>query len=134
MSKSFKKFVSIITLSCLPIIASAQTAIVAVTSPVTVGSGGTLANVINLIIYYLNLALVLLMAAAVVIFVFYVIKYFIVSTDNRGEAGKYVMYSVIGFFVILTFWGLVNILQNTFGLQSYNQSQTWTSFQSIFPR
>ncbi len=133
MLKSLKQFISIVALSCLPVIASAQT-IVAVTEPVPVGPNGTLASVIKMVISYLNLALVLLMAAAVVIFVFYVIKYFIVSTDNRGEAGKYVMYSVIGFFVILTFWGLVNILQNTFGLQSYNQPQTWTSFQNIFPK
>lgn len=95
----------------------------------------TLATVITLIIRYLNMALFLLMAFAVVMFVWYVIKYFILPNENRKEAGMYVLYSVIGFFVILSFWGLVNILNNTFGLDNQdNRYQTWNSFTNIFPQ
>jgi hypothetical protein len=97
-------------------------------------AGKTLADIIDLIIYYLNIILVLFMGAAVVIFVYYVIKYFILPNENRSEAGSYVLYSVIGFFVILSFWGLVNVLQNTFGLQNENNKPaSWASFSNLFP-
>jgi hypothetical protein len=36
----------------------------------------------------------------------------------KKEAGLYVMWSVIGFFVMLSFWGLVNILMNSFKLDN----------------
>ncbi|MCX6719390.1 MAG: hypothetical protein NTZ38_03395 [Candidatus Taylorbacteria bacterium] len=79
---------------------------------------------------YLNQALLLLMGLAVLMFVWYVIQFFIKPSDkDRTEGSKYIMYSVIGFFVILSFWGIVNILQNTFGL-NYGRPNTWNE---IFP-
>ncbi len=105
----------------LPLVAAAQTK-------------KTLATVIDLIISYANRILVLMMGIAVVMFVYYVIKYFIRADADRTEAGTYVMWSLIGFFVILSMWGLVNILQNTFGLQNeLNRPSGWTSFTNIFP-
>lgn len=104
-------------------------------SPLSVfAAGPTLASLINLIIYYLNIFLVLMMGVAVVVFVYFIIKYFILPNADRSEAGSYVLYSVIGFFVILSFWGIVNILQNTFGLQNdRNRPASWASFSSLFP-
>jgi hypothetical protein len=101
---------------------------------VVFAKGPTLFDIITLIIKYLNVALVLFMGAAVVIFVYHVIKYFILPNADRSEAGSYVLYSVIGFFVILSFWGLVNVLQNTFGLQNENHKpSSWASFSNLFP-
>src|SRR5579872_559635 len=77
----------------------------------------TLSTLITKIVGYLNQALVLLMGVAIVFFVYHVIKYFVLPNENRKEAGAYVLYSVVGFFVILSIWGLVNILSNTFALQ-----------------
>lgn len=97
-------------------------------------TGMNLSDLVFLITDYLNMALVLLMAVAVVFFVYNVIKYFIITTEDHKGAGMYVMYSVIGFFVILSFWGLVNILQNTFQLQNdQNRPTSWASFSTIFP-
>lgn len=125
---SFLKKVSTVTGALLlPLVALAQ----GVTQAPPTSGGRTLASLIDLIAYYLNLVLGLMMAVAVVMFVFYVIKYFIMPNEDRKQAGSYVMYSVIGFFVILSFWGLVNIVQNTFGLQ--NQANNWQSVKSIFP-
>lgn len=67
---------------------------------------------------YLNSALVLMMSVAVVMFIFWVINYYIKPNDDRAKAGNYVLYSLIGFFVMLSVWGLVNILRRTFGFQS----------------
>jgi hypothetical protein len=44
------------------------------------------------------------------------------------------MYAVIGFFVVLSFWGIVNIVQNTFGLgNNYYAPRSWSSFGNLFP-
>ena len=88
------------------------------------------------IIPYVNDFIYLLMGVGVVMFVFYVVKYFIASGDStkRAEAGSYVMYSVIGFFIVLSFWGLVNILKNTFNLDNSSASGSWSQdFNNVFP-
>lgn len=101
---------------------------------ITFAAAGNLATLIAKIIGYANQILVLLMGAAVVMFVFYIIKYYIKADADRSAGGQYVMWSLIGFFVILSFWGLVNILQNTFGLQNdTNRPTGWNSFTNIFP-
>ncbi len=97
-------------------------------------AGQTLKDVIMYTIMpYVNIAIYVLMGVAMVMFVFYVIKYFIKPSDGaeRAEAGKYVMYSVIGFFVILSIWGLVSIVTHTFNLDS--SPQNLADFQNIFP-
>lgn len=98
-----------------------------------VGTPQTVGTVVNDIIYYLNLALYLLMAVAVVMFVFYVIKYFVMPNEDRKNAGLYVMYSVIGFFVIFSIWGLVNILNNTFGIGN-STAPSYQQINNLFPR
>lgn len=98
----------------------------------------TLKDLIVGIIGYLNDILFLLMGLAVVMFVWYIIQYFIRPNDSaegRKQAGLYVMYSLIGFFVILSFWGIVNILRGTFGGlgNSDNAPSSWTDFSGLFP-
>ncbi|MBU6231068.1 MAG: hypothetical protein KGI45_02330 [Patescibacteria group bacterium] len=94
----------------------------------------TLQDVIGLVAGYLNMILELLMGLAVVVFVWYVIKYFILKPDTkRSEAAQYVMWSVIGFFVILSVWGIVNIMTATFNLGS-NSPASWSGVQGLFPR
>jgi hypothetical protein len=113
------------------IISGAVIALPAVTFAAT---SGTLATLIKTIISYLNIILALMMAAAFVMFTYYVIKYFVMPNEDRKEGNTYVMYSVIGFFVILSFWGLVNIVQNSFGLgNQQNTPGSWASFTNIFP-
>ncbi|MDE2037963.1 MAG: hypothetical protein KGI69_01925 [Patescibacteria group bacterium] len=120
----------------LPLASYAQTTIpLGVTVAPSNTNPQTLADVIGVVIYYLNAALGLMMAFAVVMFVWYVIQYFIKADADRKAAGTYVLFSVIGFFVILSIWGLVNILGGTFGLSNQSNSyQTWQSFGGLFPR
>ena len=115
-------FVSSIALS-LPVLASATTTM-------------TLMSFIDtFVIPGLSKALVVIMAVAVVMFVYYVVKYFITTgAKSRAEAGLYILYSLLGFFIILSFWGLVYIVQNTFNLgNSGNTPQNWSSLSNIFP-
>ncbi len=70
---------------------------------------------------YIQIAIYLILSLAVLMFVYNVYKYFISGSDDvtaKKEAGLYVMWSVIGFFVMLSFWGLVNILMNSFKLDN----------------
>ena len=97
-------------------------------------SSKTLHDLVGTAAIYINDALDLLMGLAVVMFVWYVIQYFMrPSEKGRSEGGQYVMWSVIGFFVIFSLWGNVNILMSTFDLGE-NSAGTWTSFSNIFPQ
>lgn len=59
------------------------------------------------------------MALATVFFVYNVVQYFVIKTDaDRKEAGNYLMYSIIGFAVVLSFWGMVNVVIQTFSLDN----------------
>src|SRR5262245_9436848 len=109
----------------LPFVVSAQR------NPLSIGStdSGTkdLKYLIGVVISYFNIILALLMGLAVIAFVFYVIKYFILKPDMAKKEGNlYVMWSLIGFFVILSFWGLVNILVGTFDF-GQNNPGTWSN-------
>jgi len=101
---------------------------------VTFAETQTLRTLIITITGYMNDLLFLMMGLAIVMFTWYVIQYFIKPDAERTEGAKYVMYALIGFFVLLSFWGIVNILQNTFGLKNEdNRPSSWQSFTNLFP-
>ncbi|MGC9605582.1 MAG: pilin [Minisyncoccia bacterium] len=128
MKKKLIVFASVLPF-ILPTVVQAQTPVALNCDP------KTLCYVVSQVIAYLNLALSLLMAVAIVMFVWYVIKYYIRPNEERKQAGLYVMYSIIGFFVILSIWGIINILGSTFGLgNAGNQQKSWSSFVNLFPQ
>jgi hypothetical protein len=93
-----------------------------------------LSDLVGKVAGYFNMALYLLMGLAIVMFVWYVIKYFIQPEKvNKAEASQYVMWSVIGFFIIFSLWGLVNILISTFDLGTGSPG-SWTGINNLFPR
>ncbi len=63
-----------------------------------------------------NVAIEILIAFAVLYIIFNVVRY-IIAADNeeeRKKLGGAVLWGIVGLFVILSIWGLVNILSNTF--------------------
>ncbi len=89
--------------------------------------------IIDLAASYMNKFLLLLMGFAVLMFVWNVVMYFIrPSEGDRAEGSKYIMWSLIGFFVILSMWGLVNVLTGTFNLD--NKPASWGQYFNIFPK
>ncbi len=71
----------------------------------------------------LNAVVPVLIALAVVWFVWGVISYMIGNDEEAKKRGRdRVIYGIIGFAVIVALWGLVNILTNTFGLTGSNNS------------
>lgn len=95
----------------------------AVTSaPASSGSTGgitDLNSLVRFIIAVINTGIYLIIAFATIVFIWNIIKYFVVEREgDRAEAGKYLMYSIIGLVVIFSFWGLVNVVIRTFGLNN----------------
>jgi hypothetical protein len=93
------------------------------------GDNKDLRDIIKIVVDYLSIGIALIISLAVVTFTWNVYRYFFqADAENKKEAGMYVLYSTIGFFVILSLWGLVNILKNTFELDN---STPTIPFQSI---
>jgi hypothetical protein len=95
---------------------------------ITFAAGKTLCDIVAIVIGYLTVAIYLIIALAVVTFIWNVYRYFFTEKDKK-EAGMYVLYSTIGFFVILSFWGLVFILMNSLKLPT--GSPSFPSFGSF---
>lgn len=61
----------------------------------------------------------LLMALAVLIFVWNVLRYFIWSADDptgRETARTYILYALVGLVLIVAVWGFVALIINIFGV------------------
>ncbi len=58
----------------------------------------------------------LLFAVAIIAFIWGVIQYVInpASSTKREEGGKYMLWGIVALFVMISVWGLVAILTNTF--------------------
>lgn len=82
----------------------------------------TIFSLINGIIIFINDYLVpLIFAIAFIMFLYGVFRGFIANGGNeakRTEGRKFVVYGVIGFAIMLSVWGLVNLITNTFGFYS----------------
>lgn len=86
-----------------------------------------LKKLINLVIEYLNYFIYLIIGLATLSFVWNVYRLYFVADADRSEAGQYVLYSVIGFFVMLSMWGLVNLVAGTFKLDNTGPVQPFGS-------
>lgn len=103
-----KKFIPAVVASAwaLPLLASAQ-----VTS---------IFNAATVVTQIINGVLVpLVFAIAFVVFIWGVFRFFIAGTEDekaKEKARHLMLYGIIGFFVMVSVWGLVNILLGTFNL------------------
>jgi len=86
--------------------------------PSVVLAASTLNDIESAALNILNLVVPLFIAAAVVVFLWSVLKY-INSGDNaetREQAKSLMIYGVIAIFVMVSVWGLVGVLRNMFTL------------------
>ncbi len=76
---------------------------------------GLMYNIMNL----LNIFISLLMILAVVYFIYGVVTYVIAKgSDGKEEAKSRVTNGLIGLFIIVSFWGIIRIVQNQFGVDN----------------
>lgn len=119
---NYFKYVSLIaTAFLLPAVAFAQN-----DSGTSLSQINNVNNIIDKIAGFANTAVYLLVALAVLYIVYYTVMYFIKGKEGdegRREAGMQILWGVVGLFVIISIWGLVNILVNTFPVGD-NQAPT----------
>lgn len=76
----------------------------------------------NLGICIINRFLIpLLFGVAILMFIWGVVQ-FIAHADNeekRTQGRNFMVYGIISLFVMVTIWGLVNVLSNTFGIKTF---------------
>jgi len=82
--------------------------------------GGGLWNLFSIVMGILSQVVILLIALAVVFFLYGILKYIGSGDDeeSRKKGKNLVIYGIIGLFVMISFWGIVNILVNTFELNT----------------
>ncbi len=82
----------------------------------------TIETYFSLFIAIINRTLIpAIFALAFVVFIFYIYKYFIAggsSDDERKKGRAFLLWSVIAFAIMISIWGIVNVLVNTFGFGS----------------
>ncbi|MBI5147679.1 MAG: hypothetical protein HZA37_00790 [Parcubacteria group bacterium] len=68
----------------------------------------------------------LLMLIATVVFLWGIIGYIMAAGDEEKvkEARSHILYGLIGLFVMVSVWGLVNIIAGTLDLSSTTQTST----------
>src|SRR3989344_4171018 len=90
-------------------------------SPVALS--GPLADLKTKIVTIFNLGAAILIGLAFVVFLWGIYKYVTTaSLDGKAGAKETIIYGLIGLFVMLSAWGLVNILLGTFGFTATNSA------------
>jgi cation transporter-like permease len=106
-----KKFGIVIASYALPLMAGAQT-----------GTGtdlGYFENFLGDVRNILNMLLPIIIAAAVVYFVYGIARYVMSGDEAAKEVAKgKIIYGIIGLFVMISVWGLVRILTRVTGVDS----------------
>jgi hypothetical protein len=82
----------------------------------------TISDIITKLIDFINNVLVpLVFALAFITFIWGVYKYLIAGAsdkEKRQSGREVIVYSVIGFAVMMSIWGIVNLVRNSFGFDS----------------
>ncbi len=74
----------------------------------------TLADVVSHVIGLINTIIPVLFTLALVLFMWTAVRYVTQASEGGGEVRGQLLWGIIALFVILSIWGLVNILCYTF--------------------
>ena len=89
-------------------------------------------EVADTFIYLINFVLVpLIFAVAFIAFLWGVARAYIISggdESSREKGHQLILWGIIGFVVMVSLWGLVNVVANTFGLAGYVAPPTPVSY------
>ena len=109
--KQIKKIAALSTgLLALPLVSSAQ-------FDPSGGEFGTLLE--NILVFTNNVLIPFIIGIGFLVFVFGMFQFFIAggANDEKKEQGKSLMiYATLGFVLIIIFWGIVNLLTSSTGL------------------
>ncbi len=80
-----------------------------------------------------NVLIPFLFGMAFLVFVYNIIRYFVIGGSNEKEhdnAKNLAIYSVAAFVFLVIFWGIVNMLTNSLGLEG--EDQPCSDYQKTF--
>ena len=92
----------------------------------------TLCSLAQTVLGYFNISIEVILGLAIVIFVFGIYRYFFMDRENNKERGMYLLWGIVGFACIICFWGLVNLLTNSFSLDNSAPTNGSFNFGSMF--
>ena len=104
-----KKYIVGSSLFLLPVLALAQAN--------ATGDLTTISGVINRLQNVINLIIPFLVGLAVLVIIYGVFGFISNAADEeaRASAKQFIIWGIIGVFIMLSVWGLVTILKNSFG-------------------
>ena len=115
MKKILKSTAIVSMMVFSPLIAFAQVTFTSGTTQTC--TGNNIGRVICQFQQILNSIIPLLLALAVVYFVWGVVRFMISDSEEAKTKGKdQIIYGIVGLAVIIGLWGIVNLVTNTFGL------------------
>jgi len=89
--------------------------------------GATIGTYLSSIVGFINAYLIpFIFAIAFIVFIWGVFQYFIAGGANeeqRDKGKQLVMWGIIGFVVMVSVWGLINLVTNTLNLKDGNTPQ-----------
>jgi hypothetical protein len=108
----FKRILASVAVSVLPLSVFAQTVN-------TTYQGGGVGGLLKWFSGILSLAVPVIIALAVVWFIFSIFMYVIASNEEgKAKAKGQIIWGIVGLFIIVSVWGLVGILSSTFNLST----------------
>ena len=123
MRKSISTAVSVLGILAAPFVALAQS------NTVTTSQG--IIGLIRFANTALNDIVVLLITLAIVMFFWGLTRYMINAGDSeaRKEAMQNMIYSIIAIFVMVSIWGIIHLLQSTFGVSNTDAAEAPSALQ-----
>ncbi len=80
---------------------------------------GTISGIILLVLTWIKWVVPVLMTVAVGYFIWGVIQFITASEEEAKKMGRTkIINGLIGLFVIVAFWGIIAVVQRTFGIQA----------------
>lgn len=83
-------------------------------------TGGNLGTFVGGVISFINdVAIPLLLAVAFLVFIYGVVVYFFVASkegDKKKEGQSLIIWGIVGFVLIVSIWGIVNLVAEGLGL------------------
>ncbi|HEY4517197.1 MAG TPA: hypothetical protein VJG64_04605 [Candidatus Paceibacterota bacterium] len=79
-----------------------------------VASAQTIQGVLNTFGAIINILVVLAIGAAILVFFWGLIQYLLKAGDEKAKGLQLMLYGIVAIFVMVSIWGLVRLLGNTF--------------------
>ncbi len=99
-------------------------ALLTLTPQLTFAQGTIQKLLVNIPTFFNNILIPFFFGIAFLFFVINVVRYFVIggsSEEGRDKAKNLIIYSIAAFVFIIIFWGIVNLLTTSLGLQGKDQ-------------